>query len=337
MIHRTVALAGALALGLTACTEATATGPFARSTTVARASASAMFPDEIPVPVSPEGIAIGTGHTFYVGNLAAGTGGIWVGDLRSGKVDPLRANDGRPTAGLKFDDRSGYLFAARGTSGWATILDAATGDVIADLQLAVPSSAAPTFVNDVIITPSAAYFTDSRRPVMYRVPLSAEGGLVGGFAVVPLTGDFVQGPITCVLPIYGGVARPGPLFANGIEATPNGRWLLINSLANGRLYRVDPETGEAILVDLGGGNVCLADGNLLAGNTLYVMQNLAGRIAVLTMASDYLSATIDRHIVGAGATPTPMTTMARFGNSIYAVTAGFAFLPGPHRVIRFDQ
>lgn len=334
MIRSTAVLAGALALNVTACHDASTTAPSTIRSSATAASAAAVFPDSIPIPVSPEGIALGTGHAFYVGNLAAGTGGLFVGDLRTGEVAALRANDGRPTAGLKYDARSGYLFAARGTSGWATVVDATTGAVIVDMQLAVPSAAAPTFVNDVIITRTAAFFTDSRRPVIYRVPLGAGGEVIGGFDVDTLTGDFVQGPITCTLPTIGGQARPGPLFANGIEATPDGRWLLINSLANGRLYRVDPATGASIRVDLAGDDICLADGNLLDGKTLYVMENLAGRIAVLTMAPDYLSGTIDRYIEGSR----PMTTMARFGNSIYAVTAGFAFLPSTqHQVIRFDR
>ena len=332
MNRMTVGLACLLALGTTACSEGTTTA--ALFAPAGAAGVSASFPDVIDLPVFPEGIAVGTGSEFYVGNLAAG-GAIYTGELRSGDVTLLRAADGRPTTGLKFDDRSGYLFAARGSSGWATVLDAATGAVVADMQLALTSTAAPSFVNDVIVTREAAYFTDSRRPVLYRVPLGAGGELAGGFEVLPMTGDFVQGPITCALPVIGGAARPGPLFANGIEATPDGRWLIVNSLANGRLYRVDPATGEALRIVLGGGDVCLADGNLLEGRTLYVVRNLASRIAVVTLAQDYLSGTIDEELT----TANPITTIARFGRSLYAVTAGFAFLPTthPHQVVKIAR
>lgn len=116
-----------------------------------------------------------------------------VGDLRTGATALLRANDGKPTLGLKYDDRSGYLFMARGGSGWGTVIDAATGVTVAEMQFAVGSAAAPTSVNDVVVTRTAAYFTDSRRAVLYRVSLGENGALAGGFDLLPLTGDFIQG------------------------------------------------------------------------------------------------------------------------------------------------
>ena len=165
---------------------------------------------------------------------------------------------------MKFDHRSGYLFVARGSSGFATVIDAASGVTVTEMQFATPSATTPTFVNDVIVTRTAAYLTDSRRP--------------------PCTGFRSER-----------AARPGPLFA---------------------------------------------DGNVLAGRTLYVMQNLSSRMAVVELSHDYLSGTVERHIVGAD----PMTTMARFGNALYAVTAGFGFLlpPAssaghPFQVVRFDM
>ena len=338
-MNRTIAgLAGLTFVGFTACGELEGTGASAILSPRAPASVSSQFPDAIATEISSEGIAVGTGHTFYVGNLRPTfpnntLGSIYVGDLRTGEIGILRANDGpRPTAGMKYDDRSGYLFTARGTSGGATVVDGATGATVAEMQFAVTSAASPSFVNDVIITRAAAYFTDSRRAVIYRVPLGAAGELLGGFEVVPLTGEFVQGgPTPCLI---GGL--PGPLFANGIEATPNGEWLIINSLANGLLYRVDPATGDAKRIDLGNANVCLADGNLLAGRTLYVMQNLTKKITVVSLDKDYLSGTVERHILVGGAV---MTTMARHGHSIYAVSAGFGFLAAsdPHRVLRFDM
>ena len=51
------------------------------------------YPTLIPLPTGfgPEGIAVGNGHTFYVGSLAAATlGQILVGDLRTGEVSVAR-------------------------------------------------------------------------------------------------------------------------------------------------------------------------------------------------------------------------------------------------------
>lgn len=315
-------LVGALLVALAACSDTEQHPGSATDLVGVSFSQAAVFPDVIPLPVNPEGIAVGTGSTFYVGSVAGGA--IWRGDLRTGDVALLHANDGRPTLGLKFDDRSGFLFAARGPGG-GKVYDGNSGAIVASF----PFASAPTLANDVIITRAAAYFTDSFRPQLYRVPLGPAGELLGGFAVVPLSGDWVQTGSSC------GPTPPGALNANGIEATPDGQHLIVNNLATGRLYRVDPATGAATSIDLGGGNVCLADGNLLIGHTLYVMQNLLGRMAVVELSTDYLSGTITRYITGAN----PMTTMARFGNSIYAVTAGFPFLPSsqPHQVVRFGM
>ncbi len=319
---------GVLLVSVSACSDNAATAP--------AVAEGAGWPALIPIEVSSEGIAAGPGKKFFVGNLRptfpnTSLASIYVGDVSTGALAMLLPNDGRPTAGMKYDNRTGYLFAARGTSGWATVVHATTGATIADMQFAPNATTVPSFVNDVIVTKTAAYFTDSRRAVMYRVPLRADGALAGGFDVVPLTGDFVQGgAMPCLIDNL-----PGPLFSNGIEVTANDQWLIINSLANGRLYRVDPATGAAKSIDLGTSDVCLADGNLLAGNTLYVMQNLLSRIAVVTLAPDFLSGKVERRITGT----TPMTTMARFGDYIYAVSAGFAFLPAtqPRQVVRFPM
>jgi hypothetical protein len=37
--------------------------------------------------------------------------------------------------------------------------------------------ATPTFINDVVVTHDAAYFTDSQRDVFYRIPIGPTGAL----------------------------------------------------------------------------------------------------------------------------------------------------------------
>jgi sugar lactone lactonase YvrE len=278
------------------------------------------FPDVISLPVDPDGIAVGVGTTFFVGDFE-GDEGIYRGDLRTGAVRSLRAADGRPTTGLKYDQRSGYLFAARGESGWATVLDAGTGAIVADFQLAVGD----TYVNDVVVTSNAAYFTESLRPLLYRVPLDRNGKPIGGFDVVQLSGEFEQAPVPC-----RGVRSS--IISNGIEATPHGEWLIINSYVDGALYRVNPLTGDARRIRLGRTSLCFADGNLLDGHTLYVMQSALGRMAVVRLSLADLTGRVDGYIGG----PYPMTTMARYGRSIYAVTAEFQLLSAPRQAMRFS-
>ncbi len=59
-------------------------------------------------------------------------------------------------------------------------------------------------VNDVILTPDAAWFTDSFQPQLYRLALDRTGEPAHELTVLPLTGDWAQGP---------------DLSANGIERT----------------------------------------------------------------------------------------------------------------------
>ena len=267
------------------------------------------FPEVIPLPdgFQPEGIATGTGTTFYAGSIP--TGAIYRGDYRTGAGQVLvPAQAGHMAIGLKFDSRTGQLFVAGGPTGMAFVYDGETGDNVAAVQL---SSSSTTFVNDVVITTDAVYFTDSFQPVLYRVPLKNNGQLPDNIVVeeIPLSGDFQFVP------------GPGMFNANGIDATPNGKTLFIVNSVLGTLYTVDPETGEATLIDLGGETVVNGDGILLHGKTLYVVQNFFNQVAVVDLAPHFNMGSISAPIT------TPHfripTTIARFGSSLYAVNARF--------------
>jgi sugar lactone lactonase YvrE len=275
------------------------------------------FPDLIPLPADfgPEGIAVGNGTTFYAGSLAASTPGqILVGDLRTGEVATLVAPDGVPAIGMKHDARSNLLFVARGGSGMGTVFDAASGDVVASYQF----RAAPTFINDVVITREAAYFTDTQAPFLYRVALGPAGEPAADGIQIPL---------------------PGTFRTNGIVATRNGEHLFVVDAATAQLYRLDTVTHTPVLVDLGGDTLPNADGLLLDGKTLYVVQNFRNRIAVVRLSPDYLSGAIVRFITEpftSNASTKVPTTIAEFGNALYAVTAGFA-APSPDFVVRLTK
>jgi hypothetical protein len=92
-------------------------------------------------------------------------------------------------------------------------------------------------------------------------------------------------------------------------------------------------------IDLSGGDVCSGDGVLLDGRTLYVAQNFKNQIAVVELSPDHFSGTITRYITepfaSNPATKVP-TTIAEFGKSLYAVTAGFA-PPAPDFVVRLSK
>ena len=71
--------------------------------------------------------------------------------------------------------------------------------------------------------------------------------------------------------------------ANGIALTPDGRALIIVQSSTGFLFRVDPRTGVTRRIDIGDAVMTNGDGLLLIGRTLYVVQNLLNKIAVLTL------------------------------------------------------
>ncbi|HEX2990992.1 MAG TPA: hypothetical protein VHO49_09955 [Anaerolineales bacterium] len=260
----------------------------------------------IPLPdgFAPEGIASGRGSTFYVGSIP--TGAIYQGDFLTGEGELLvEPQEGRAAIGLKFDPRSGYLFVAGGPTGEAYVYDTETGATVAVLTL----SEDPSFINDVVITRDAAYFTNSFQQEIYRVPLERNGQLSSTEEVetITLSGDYQF--------------TPGAFNANGIAATPNGDTLIIVNSTEGALYNVDPETGEATRIDLGGGSVPAGDGILLHGKTLYVVQNQLNQVAVIELNSDFTAGTIVETITSERFRVP--TTIARFGSSLYVVNARF--------------
>jgi sugar lactone lactonase YvrE len=296
-----------------------------------------VYPGAIPLPAGfgPEGIAGGNGSTFYagaaLGSMPGLLGQILVGDLRTGEFFQLVAPTGRPALGMKFDPRSTLLFVAGGPSGTGTVYDATSGAQLAFYQFGAPSPTGPptTFINDVIVTREAAYFTDSVAPVLYRVELDPRGEPSATFDVIPLPPLAFGAPGSC-----GPGAR-----ANGIAATPNGNYLFVDNSSAGAVYRVDTATFTAVPIDLGGATLCNADGLLLDGKTLYVVQNANNRIAVIELSPDHVSGEITRYITepftSNPATQVP-TTVTEFGSSLYAVTAGFA-PPAPDFVVRVSK
>jgi sugar lactone lactonase YvrE len=251
---------------------------------------------------------MGRGTTIYSGSLA--TGAIYQADVRTGEGSLLvEPQAGRASLGLAFDRRTGYLFAAGGPTGQGFVYDTDTGDTAGVFTFTTDTS----FVNDVIVTRDAAYFTDSSRPVLYRVPLGPGGQLPGSGAVqeLPLSGDFVF--------------VPGAFNANGIEATANGKYLIIVNTTTGSLYRVDPATGVATLIE--GASTPSGDGLLLEGRKLYVAQNFLNQISVVQLDPGFASgAVVD--VLTDPDFDIP-TTVTGFGDALYAVNARFTTPPTP--------
>lgn len=288
-------------------------------------AASSQFPDVIPLPngIAPEGVVSGTGTDFYVGSLADGT--IYKGDFRTGSGDFINESSDfqlpRMAVGLDYDARSNAVWVAGGISGSGYVYDADSGETIEVIPLA---SSTPTFVNDVVVTRDTAYFTESFQSVIYAADLDRRGLPTGDVEILPLTGDYQF--------------FPGEFNANGIVATPSGKTLIIVNSFAGSLYTVDRDTGAAAEIDLGSGNVISGDGMLIDGKTIYVVQNFLNQISVVDLSSDFSSGIVSDVITDSDFMIP--TTVAEFGNSLYAVNARFDVPAGPlveYDVVRVDK
>ena len=226
----------------------------------------------------------------------------------------MLSTDGSVAVGLSYDRRRDNLFVAGGETGQAFVYDARSGETEATYDFA----SSGTFVNDVVVTREAAYFTDSfrvsdaGRAFLYRVPLGPGGRLPEQDA----TGELELGDGFEVVQGFN---------ANGIDSAPNGKHLVVVNSTTGLLYRVDPTTGEATEIDLGGDLVTNGDGILLDGRTLYVVRNQVNQIAVVDLAPDLSSGGLVDTITDPDF-DVP-TTVAEFGNSLYAVNARFGTDP----------
>ncbi|WP_395956597.1 superoxide dismutase [Actinomadura sp. 3N508] len=271
------------------------------------------FPTTIRLPdgFQPEGIATGPGPFAYVGSMADGS--VYRADLRTGRGAVISRGGGGQALGMK-TDAHGRLFVAGGTGGDARVIDVRTGRVLASYRLATGA----TFVNDVILTQGAAWFTDSFDPVLYKLPL--HGGELPAEAVrIPLKGDLVYqtGP-------------DGAAFnANGVTPTPDGRGLLVVQSNTGGLFRVDPASGITRRVDLHGESLPDGDGLLLHGRTLYAVQNRLDTVAVLRLNAAGTEGRVVRRVTDSRF-DLP-TTIAEFGSRLYLPNIQFfSTEPTPH-------
>jgi outer membrane protein assembly factor BamB len=264
----------------------------------ATATGKAAFPEVISLPNGwmPEGIAI-HGTTFYAGSRA--NGAIYAGDLRTGKGSILVPGvSGRVATGLKY--AHGLLFVSGASTGRAWVFDARTGSQVAEYPFG------GGFVNDVVVTRTAAFFTDSNKAVLYKVPLAKDGRASTSFQTLPLTGDF---------------QLTAGFNLNGIDATPNGKTLISVQSSTGKLFTIDPRTGVTHEIALGGASVTNGDGILLVGKTLYVVRNTNNEVAVIRLANDFRSGSTVRTITDQDF-DVP-TTVARMGDRLYLPNARF--------------
>jgi sugar lactone lactonase YvrE len=268
------------------------------------AAAAPAFPTTIALPngFQPEGIAIGPGPFAFLGSLADGS--IYRADLRTGRGEIVSEGPGTLSVGMKTDAR-GRLFVAGGDAGDARVVDTRTGKILRSYQLTSGAS----FVNDVVLTPSAAWFTDSVNQVLYALPLR-HGKLPDRAVTVPITGDLVY--------------QEG-FNANGITRTPDGRGLLVVQSNTGGIFRVSTSgvSREVALSE----PMTNGDGMLLRGRTLYVVQNQLNTVSVLRLDRGAIAArVVDKLTDPRFDVP---TTVGAFAGRLYLPNARFNTPPEP--------
>jgi sugar lactone lactonase YvrE len=289
----------------------------AASVLAAPLAAGGALPEKIALPdgFRPEGIAISQNGTFYVGSIP--TGAIYRGNLKTGEGQIINegAATGRASIGIELHD--GRLYVAGGPTGSGFVFSARSGRLLKTYRFTTETN---TFVNDVVVARGAAYFTDSRRPFLYRVSIGSNGHHGKGHhghghpreaTAIPLSGAIVYGEGN---------------NANGIDKSLDGRTLIIVQTNVGKLFTVNRRTGltREIVLDE---PVVNGDGILLDGRTLYVVQNRDNKVAVVRLARRLDSGDVTAHLTDPDF-DVP-TTIDDFGDSLYAVNARFRPTPPP--------
>ncbi len=236
---------------------------------IAPVASAANFPATIGLPdgFNPEGITTGAGNRIYVGSLA--NGAIWAGDARTGTGTVIEPGaTGRVVVGLDYEDRTGRLWAAGGPTRTVHAFDARTGDLLRSYTL--PTTTDVGFLNDVVVTKSAVYVTDSGFQQLIVIPLAPNGALpdAGAITTMALTGE---------------LSYSTGFNANGIVAARG--WLILNQTNEGLLFRVNPSTGATVEItrnitgfSAAAATIQTGDGLELRGSTLYVVRNNANAL-----------------------------------------------------------
>jgi sugar lactone lactonase YvrE len=271
------------------------------------APAAASRPAEVivlPGATSAEGIAAGSGATFYAGDLFAGD--IFRGNLRRGTAELfIDAPEDRIAVGMAADVAHELLFVAGGFTGQAYIYDTRSGATVASYQFGTPAA---SLINDVALTKDGAWFTDSFQARLYFVPVSRAGVPGPTFRTLGLSG-----PAAAISPVSGAVNL------NGIQATANGKTLIVAHSANAQLDTVDPATGASARI--AGVNVPNVDGILLEAGRLWAVQNFSNQVSRIRLAPD-LSSGVVEEVITSDLFQIP-TTAARFGRRLAVVNAKF--------------
>ena len=200
-------------------------------------------------------------------------------------------------------DANGRLWVAGGGSGNVYVYDTTSGDLLK--TYATPAADA-TFLNDITVLPDGGvYITDSQRPTLFKIAATPEDlGEIESwleFGDTPL--QYQEG-----------------FNLNGIASTADGQFLIVVQSNTGKLFRIDVASQEVAEIPVGEA-LTAGDGILLDGQTLYVVRNELGEIAVVDLNTDYSEGSVTNTLTDDGLTYP--TTIAEVENSLLVVNSQF--------------
>jgi hypothetical protein len=277
------------------------------------AGQSGNFPARIDLPNGffPEGIESGPGKSFFVGSLLDGA--IWRGDLRTGSGTLLAAGaPGRASAGIAYEAGRDRIWVAGVGPPLLGAADVRVYDATSGALLATYQPLGGGLLNDVAVTREAVYVTDSAFPQLVVIPLPRDGSLPPPSAatILPVGGDLLQTP---------GFNLNGIVAKRGV--------LLVAQSSTGKLFRVDPATGVADELDLGGANLGYPDGLELLGHTLYVVRAFDNRVTVVSLGPRLASGVVLGDLTDPSLDIPSTATVA--AGRLWAVNLRFTTPPGP--------
>ena len=261
---------------------------------------AATLPDGIAS--RPEGIA-NDGDTLYVSSVASGA--IFTADVDDAVATVFLAagSVGGPTSATGMKVHGGRLFISGAATGKVFVYDLATK---AQIFSGAVAAGGPTFINDVAVgRDGIAYFTDSQRPVLYR--LVPAGGTYTFETFMDFTGT--------------AFAYTTGFNANGITISENGKYALVVQSNTGKLFRVDLADRWVTQVDMGGALLSGGDGLVLRGQTLYVIAGATG-VTKVRLRDNFTSGAV--RSVTTDPTFVSPTTAALVGNRLVVVNAQFS-------------
>jgi DNA-binding beta-propeller fold protein YncE len=247
----------------------------------------------------PEGIAYNTKTgIFYTGSTTSGD--IMQVNVANGNTELFSAGAkaGRTfCTGMKLDAKD-RLWVCGGSSGIVQVL-AKDGTTIQSWNL--KSLYGAGFINDCIISGNYIYFTDSQQRNIYRTNVTSETP-----AAIEVWLNFTNDQIA--------FATPGT-NANGIEITPDGKYLIVVISTSGKLFRISTESKEIKEISLNT-PVTSGDGLLFDAGKLYVSRNATNLIFPVQLNADFTQGTVG---AGFGSNLLFNTTLAKAGKFLLVV------------------